>query len=49
MNRAVVWLDHAAPLDVDEVGPVDHHLADRRIGEELLDGAEAHDVAGDLQ
>ena len=40
-------LDPPAALDVDVVGPVDHHLLDRRVGEQLLERPKADRVAQD--
>ena len=37
-----------APLDVDRVGTVDHHLGDVRVAQERLERAIAEDVVGDL-
>ena len=48
MKRAPGLLDDAVALDVDEVAAVDHDLGDGGVGEELLDRAEAHHVAGDV-
>ena len=46
-KRTSVALDPAAPLDVDRVVTVDHHLLDLRIGEQLLERPEADGVAED--
>ncbi len=40
--------DDAVALDVDVVGAVDHDLGDGGVGQELLDGAEAHHVTSDV-
>ena len=40
-------LDSPAPLDVDPLRPVHHHLLDRGIRQQLLERAEAHRVAKD--
>ena len=46
-NRTSVALDPPPALDVDVVGPVDHHLLDRRVGQQLLQRPEADRVAQD--
>src|SRR5262249_57102864 len=40
-------LDAAPALDVDAIVPVHHHLLDRRVGEQLLERAEADRLAQD--
>src|SRR4029078_9247203 len=42
---AIDALDLALALDVDVVGPIDHDLGDRRIGEEWLPWSAAGDIA----
>ena len=47
-NDAVDAEDLAVALDVDLVGPVDHHLGDGVVLEERLERPEAHDLVDHL-
>ena len=48
MKCTLVRSRQAGALDVDVVAAIDHHLADGRVVQELLERAESHDVAGDV-
>ena len=48
MKRHLGLLDDAVALDVDVVAPVHHDFVHGGVVEELLDGAEAHHVPGDV-